>query len=94
MTRGAIRAWNAAPGCWQQNWMDDRGDVTNCTDGKIVDGAMRFVVEKTDGQGRWRKHRLAFFALGPDRVRQLGEHSEDGGATWKVDHDLDYRRVK
>ena len=47
-----------------------------------------------DAAGRLQKHRLAFFPLGPDQVRQLGEHSDDGGATWVVDYDLDYRRVK
>jgi len=90
----SFNAWNPDLGCWQQNWMDDSGNVTNYTDGRLVDGAMRFLAEKKDAAGNWRKHRLTFFPLGPDRVRQLGEHSEDGGATWKVDYDLDYRRVK
>lgn len=90
----SLNAWNPDLGCWQQTWMDDSGGVTNYTDGRLVDGAMRFTAEKKDTAGRWQKHRLTFFPLGPDRVRQLGEHSDDGGATWTVDYDLDYRRVK
>lgn len=90
----SFNAWNPDLGCWQQNWMDDSGDVTNYTDGKLVDGAMRFSAEKKDARGAWQKHRLTFFPLEPDRVRQFGEHSDDGGATWKVDYDFDYRRAK
>lgn len=90
----SFNAWNADLGCWQQNWMDDSGDVTNFTDGRFADGAMRFAAEKKDASGRWQKHRLTFFALAPDQVRQLGEHSDDGGVTWTVDYDLDYRRMK
>lgn len=90
----SFNAWNADLGCWQQNWMDDSGGVTNYTDGRLVDGAMRFLAEKKDAQGRWQKHRLTFFPLGPDEVRQLGEHSDDEGKTWTTDYDLDYRRAK
>jgi hypothetical protein len=89
----SFNAWNADLGCWQQNWMDDTGDVTNYTDGHFTDAAMRFRADKKDGAGKWQKHRLTFFPLGPDEVRQLGEHSDDGGANWVVDYDLDYRRT-
>lgn len=89
----SFNAWNPDLGCWQQNWMDDSGNVTNYGDGRLVDGAMRFVAEKKDAAGRRQVHRLTFFPLGPDQVRQLGEHSDDG-ATWQVDYDFDYRRVK
>ena len=90
----SFNAWNADLGCWQQNWMDELGDVTNYTDGHFTEGAMRFHARKKTAAGVLQEHKLTFFPLGPDEVRQLGEHSEDGGATFKVDYDLDYRRVR
>lgn len=88
----SLNAWNAGLGCWQQSWMSDSGDVTQYTEGRLVDGAMRFLADKKAANGQWKKHRLTFYPLAPDRVRQLGEHSDDGGATWAVDYDFDYRR--
>lgn len=93
-TGKSLNAWNPDLGCWQQNWMDDRGNVTNYSEGRLVDGAMRFLAEGRGATGASQKRRLTFFPLSPDRVRQLGEHSDDGGATWQVDYDFDYRRVK
>ena len=90
----SFNAWNSDLACWQQNWMDELGDVTNYTDGHFTDGAMRFHTRKKNAAGEWQEHKLTFFPLGPDEVRQLGEHSKDGGATWTVDYDLDYRRAK
>lgn len=90
----SFNAWNADLGCWQQNWMDDSGTVTNYTNGHLVDGAMQFTAEDKNAAGNWQKRRLTFFPLGPDEVRQLGEHSDDGGKSWVTDYDLDYRRVK
>jgi len=74
--------------------MDELGDVTNYSDGRFADGAMRFHGRKKNAAGEWRERRLSFFPLAPDDVRQLGEHTEDGGRTWKVDYDLGYRRAK
>jgi hypothetical protein len=89
----SFNAWNSERACWQQNWMDDTGDVTNYTDGHFTDGAMRFHTEKKDASGAWKKHRLTFFPVSTDEVRQLGEHEGDGG-NWVVDYDLEYHRVK
>jgi hypothetical protein len=90
----SFNAWNSELGCWQQNWMDDSGTVTNYSDGRFTDGAMRFSARKKDAAGAWQLHRLTFFAVSPDEVRQLGEHAADGGATWTTDYDLEYHRVK
>jgi hypothetical protein len=49
----------------------------------------------------WRKparkngpqaRKMTFSKLGPDKVRQLGEMSTDGGKTWTVAYDLIYVR--
>jgi hypothetical protein len=54
-------------GCWQQNWMDDTGGVTNFTDGRWDGTKLVFVADKKDAAGKPVKNRLSFFALGPTR---------------------------
>jgi hypothetical protein len=39
-------------------------------------------------------HRLTFFNLSPERVRQFWEQSTDGGKTWTVAFDGMYVRKK
>lgn len=38
--------------------------------------------------------RLTFTKISEDKVRQFGERSNDGGSTWTVEYDLEYRRKK
>jgi hypothetical protein len=88
----SFNAWDASTKRWQQNWMDDSGTVTNYVDGRFEDDHLRFTAEKHAGAPEGRVDRLTFFRLGPDRVRQVFDHSTDGGATWVADIDLDYAR--
>ena len=90
----SFNAWNPELRCWQQNWMDDKGGVTNFTDGHWDGTKLVFVADKKDARGNPVKNRLSFFALGPDQVRQFSEQSRDGGATWTVVYDFNYRRRK
>jgi hypothetical protein len=90
----SFNAWNAELGCWQQNWMDDTGGVTNFTDGHYEDGRLVFMADKKGPAGQAVKNRLTFFNLGPDQVRQFSEQSTDGGATWSVVYDFNYERKK
>jgi hypothetical protein len=90
----SFNAWNPDLGCWQQNWMDDKGTVTNFTDGHREGNALVYMVEKKDSNGVLVKNRLSFFDLGPDQVRQFSEQSRDGGATWTVVYDFNYLRKK
>ena len=90
----SFNAWNAAAKSWQQNWMDDSGTVTNYVDGRFANDQMRFTAERHTGDPAGRIDRLTFFRLGPDRVRQLFDHSTDNGKLWVADIDLDYGRHK
>ena len=74
--------------------MDDAGDVVNFTDGHYKDGVMQFVADKTGQDGVSHLQRLTFHNLGPDLVRQVGEHSEDHGKTWQLNYDFNYLRKK
>ncbi len=88
----SFNAWNPAKRCWQQNWMDDSGHVTNYDDGHRIGERLEFLAEPQPGTPPGRTDRLTFFSLGPDHVRQLFDHSTDGGVTWVADTDLDYVR--
>ena len=90
----SFNAWNPELACWQQNWMDDKGGVTNFTDGHWDGAKLVFLADKKDSNGNPVKNRLSFFALGPDQVRQFSEQSRDGGATWSVVYDFNYLRKK
>lgn len=92
-TGKSFNSFNTETGTWQQNWMDDVGDVSNFEDGHVKDGTLSFVAHKKDAAGKPFLSRLTFFDLGPDEVRQLGEQSSDDGKTWTVRYDFDYRRV-
>lgn len=76
---------------WRQTWVSDRGTLHEYR-GAFEDGAMRYRRESKDAAGQVMLHRMTFFPLGADRVRQLGESSTDGGASWSVTFDLEYQR--
>jgi tetratricopeptide (TPR) repeat protein len=78
-------------GQWRQTWVDDKGDAHEYA-GEFVDGEIRFQRESRARDGHLVLHKLTFFHLAPGHVRQLGEHSDDDGATWVVDYDLHYHR--
>lgn len=40
------------------------------------------------------KRHLQFIKLGPDKVRQFSQGSNDGGKTWFVEYDFTYNRKK
>jgi hypothetical protein len=90
----SFNAWNSELKCWQQNWMDDAGQVVNFTDGHYVNGVLSMVADGLDPSGQPEKVKLSFYNLGPDQVRQVGERSGDGGKTWTLRYDFNYVRVK
>jgi tetratricopeptide (TPR) repeat protein len=74
---------------WQQYWVDSSGRVTVYT-GSVTGGEMRYVAEAGPQNGTQVSRRMTFSQLGPGKVRQLGEFSNDGGKTWSVAYDLIY----
>ncbi|MCI0488124.1 MAG: tetratricopeptide repeat protein [Blastocatellia bacterium] len=83
--------YNAATGKWQQTWVDDVGSVLEFT-GEFKDGAIRYTAETPLQGGGKTLHRLTFFPISKDHVRQLWEQSTDGGKTWAVAFDGQYKR--
>ncbi len=90
----SFNAWNREKSCWQQSWVDDKGALTNYTDGQYRDGAMVYLAEQKAPDGKPVRLRMSFFNLAPGQVRQLGEQSTDSGTTWAMTFDLNYVRRK
>lgn len=91
---GAGKSFNfydASTGRWQQTWVDSTGNVLNLY-GEYRDNALRFSGETRARDGTRTMHRLTFFNLGPQRVRQLWEQSTDDGKTWNTVWDGTYIR--
>jgi len=78
---------------WEQLWVDNQGQVTRY-EGEAKDGDIYYRTESVAPDGKKTMNRMTFFQKGPDRVRQFGEKSTDGGATWSVEYDLLYERKK
>jgi len=91
----SFNSYNAATRQWQQTWTDNTGNTTEFLRGEGSDGKIIYYADKVTGQkGEIFMRRLTFSKLSEDKVRQFGEMSTDGGTTWKVEYDLEYRRKK
>lgn len=91
----SYNTYNAQTNQWQQTWVDNVGGSTAYLTGKLENGTMVFKtlpVARTKDTVEIQK--LSFFNLGPDKVRQLFETSNDNGKTWFPTVDLEYRRKK
>ena len=90
----SFNSYDTASATWRQFWVDDRGTVTEFTDGVYKDGALRFLTHNRAPDGNEILGRLSFYNLGPDRVRQWKERSVDTGKTWTTDYDFVYERQR
>ena len=91
----SFNSYNAATKQWQKTWTDNTGNTTEFLRGEGVNGKIVYYADKVTGQqGKTFMRRLTFTKLSEEKVRQLGERSDDGGATWTMEYDLEYRRKK
>ncbi|MGB4845697.1 MAG: nuclear transport factor 2 family protein [Ferruginibacter sp.] len=85
--------YNAANKQWQQYWVDNTGNITKYFNGHYEEGKM---IVQTDNEKvndtAWLIQKMTFYKLTPDKIRQHGENSSDGGKTWITSFDLEYRR--
>jgi hypothetical protein len=94
-TGKSFNSYNAATKQWQQTWTDNTGNTTEFLRGEGSDGKIVYYADKVTGpDGKNFMRRLTFTKLSNDKVRQFGEMSNDGGATWITEYDLEYRRKK
>lgn len=86
--------YDSTLGKWRQTYVDSTGSSAMFV-GEYADGAMRFEGESHQRTGPASSRiRMTLFNQGPDRLRQLGETTNDGGKTWTVSYDLTYTRKK
>lgn len=87
----SFNVFNASDRKWHQTWVDDQGSFTEYQNGEYKEGKLVYVAEQMRN-GQKTLQRMTFFNLNPNRVRQFGESSNDGGQTWQVSFDLIYHR--
>jgi hypothetical protein len=91
----SFNSYNSSKKRWQQYWLDNTGSVTEYLNGEFSPGKMILATDNIKvNDTTWVIQRMTFYQLGPDKVRQHGENSNDGGKTWKTTFDLEYRRKK
>lgn len=86
MTGGTGRSINyvePATRKWHQTWVDPSGTVVHY-DGDLVDGVMRLAGTNTSSQGVVKQARMTLTPQPEGRVRQVIDHSTDGGKTWTL----------
>jgi hypothetical protein len=89
----SFNTYNNGTKQWQQTWIDNAGGSTEYLRGEASDGKIIFYADKVTGpKGKVFMRRLTFTKLNNDKVRQLGERSDDDGKTWTTEYDLEYRR--
>lgn len=94
-TGKSFNSYNAATKQWQQTWTDNTGNTTEFLRGEGSNGKIIYYADKVTGSdGKQFMRRLTFTKLDNNKVRQFGELSNDGGKTWIVEYDLEYRRKK
>jgi hypothetical protein len=77
---------------WRQLWVSTRpGGAVNFV-GERKGNTMMMESDSVDADGVRRLTRMTWTDLGADKVRQLWEQSTDGGKTWTVSFDGEYRR--
>lgn len=89
-TGKSFNFYNTQKSKWQQTWVDAVGGSVELT-GEYKDGKMFYTGESVV-QNVKTMHRLTFFNLPNNRVRQFWETSTDGGKTWTVSFDGTYVR--
>jgi hypothetical protein len=90
----SFNIWDSTRSEWRQSWYDSTGTVTEYH-GTFADKKLVFLADSLlpgpDGKLQPTKQRMTFFDQG-GTVRQLGENSTDGGASWQTVYDLLYTR--
>jgi tetratricopeptide (TPR) repeat protein len=86
----SFNKFNSANKTWEQFWVDEQG-TTTYYHGKLEGKNIVFHADPTP-DGKTGERTMTFFNLGPDKVRQLGQITNDGGKTWTTQFDLTYVR--
>lgn len=90
----SFNSYNASTKQWQQTWVDNTGNTTEFLHGGGGNGTIIYYADKVGGNaGKTFMRRLTFTKKTDNKVRQLGERSDDQGITWTIEYDLEYRKL-
>lgn len=84
----SINAYNPATKQWQQYWIGQDGNPTEYRESTFDGKSIAFVARNGS-----TVQRLTFTPMDDGTVRQFGEISSDGGATWKPTYDFRYHKT-
>jgi hypothetical protein len=91
----SFNSYNSSTRQWQQTWTDNSGSTIEYLRGEGTEGKIIYYADKVAAAGgKFFIRRLSFTKINTDNIRQLGERSDDGGATWRIEYDLAYKRKK
>lgn len=92
-TGKSLNYYDAVANNWEQDWIGSNGGPQRYVNGIYKDSAMRFTYENITN-GKKTTGNFIFYNLGPDKVRQYQDSSDDGGKTFTVSYDFIYIRKK
>lgn len=92
-TGKSLNYYDAVANSWEQDWIGSKGGPQRFVNGVYKDSAMRFTYENITN-GKKTTGNFMFYNLGPDKVRQYQDSSDDGGKTFTVSYDFIYIRKK
>ena len=91
----SLNAYNPAVAQWQQYWIGQDGNPTEYRESSWSGPSIVFRARAAAaGSTPASELRLTFTPVDSVTVRQHGEQSTDGGATWKTQYDFYYHRKK
>lgn len=92
-TGKSLNYYDVGTDTWEQDWIGSMGGSQRYVNGIYKDSAMRFSYENITN-GKKTSGNFVFYNLGPGKVRQYQDSSDDGGKTFSVSYDFIYIRKK
>ena len=86
----SVSTFDRASKRWKQAWVDNTGAYLDFTGG-IEDGRMVFARE-AERDGKKFRQRMVFDEVRADGLKWRWQRSDDGGASWQTQWEIDYRR--
>ena len=90
---GSLSNYVREEGVWRQTWVDSQNVRMEFT-GRLEDGKMVLVAPRRGNASEPRLTRISQWPQPDGTIRQTGEASVDGGATWTPTFDYTYKRAR
>ena len=84
--------YDRGAGRWKQTWVDNTGSYLDFSGG-MADGRM-VLAREAERQGKKFHQRMVWQDIRADSLKWLWQRSDDGGASWATQWEIDYRRAR